>query len=481
MLKGAKKAIVRTPHRLIGSKSTEDRIIIEWTKDFTVAEAALDLIAAEAKKLVGAWKDILSSQKAVVQVLVELYEPIQEDNVYKAPQETPQSATNAVKGLDATMKTIGAELEPIIVELETSFAEKCKSAKQCLDSVQKALKKRERKKVDFDRYSNSVDKQAKKQNMTDKDHTYLAKLEGELDQALELFQNQDEKVKSHVPYILNSLSEFLNALTTLLYLSQQKAFEIFKTQLFSYAQSQGLLVGHNEPPSYLQIADDWESRYITIQPQAEEGIKTIQQGKTVGTPMTLPSRKRDKAVNLVGQTGDFAHKIYQRAKHPSVAHIQFSSPSQGMFRSEANILTVGSAPNSPSSQVHRSSSTSSGALGARTPITSTPEYIDDTVKTRVRALSSSSARALSPASIKTPQNKVLIPPKSDNDEYAIALYTFAGDVPGDVAFRLGDKIRVLDHGDEVDDMWWFGETADGRVGLFPCNYVELQKMETVEL
>ena len=56
-------------------------------------------------------------------------------------------------------------------------------------------------------------------------------------------------------------------------------------------------------------------------------------------------------------------------------------------------------------------------------------------------------------------------------EYATAVYTFVGDRPGDVAFKVGDKIRVIDHGDDTDDMWWFGETTDGRLGLFPANYV----------
>lgn len=59
------------------------------------------------------------------------------------------------------------------------------------------------------------------------------------------------------------------------------------------------------------------------------------------------------------------------------------------------------------------------------------------------------------------------------NEKAVALYTFGGEAAGDVAFRVGEEISVLDHGDETDDQWWFGKTKDGRVGLFPQSYVRV--------
>lgn len=60
----------------------------------------------------------------------------------------------------------------------------------------------------------------------------------------------------------------------------------------------------------------------------------------------------------------------------------------------------------------------------------------------------------------------------ENDK-AVALFTFKGEEPGDVAFRAGEEIDVLDHGDQTDQNWWFGRTFDGRVGLFPRSYVNV--------
>lgn len=54
--------------------------------------------------------------------------------------------------------------------------------------------------------------------------------------------------------------------------------------------------------------------------------------------------------------------------------------------------------------------------------------------------------------------------------YVTALYDFGGQSAGDLAFREGDRIRVLKKTESTDD-WWEGELR-GVKGSFPANYVE---------
>lgn len=54
---------------------------------------------------------------------------------------------------------------------------------------------------------------------------------------------------------------------------------------------------------------------------------------------------------------------------------------------------------------------------------------------------------------------------------AIALYSFNGEQEGDLPFRKGDIIQVVEKSDSVDD-WWTGELKGVR-GIFPANYVEI--------
>ena len=51
-----------------------------------------------------------------------------------------------------------------------------------------------------------------------------------------------------------------------------------------------------------------------------------------------------------------------------------------------------------------------------------------------------------------------------------AMYDFAGQSAGDLAFREGDLIRVLKKTGSTDE-WWEGE-LNGVKGSFPANYVQ---------
>jgi len=80
----------------------------------------------------------------------------------------------------------------------------------------------------------------------------------------------------------------------------------------------------------------------------------------------------------------------------------------------------------------------------------------------------SSASAMAAAKKKPPPP---IPTKrttSQPIQYVTALFDFEGQSPGDLAFREGDRIRIVKKTDSVDD-WWEGELR-GRTGAFPANY-----------
>lgn len=604
MLKGARKAIVRAPHRLAGSKSIEDRIIIEWTKDFGTAEAALDFLVSEIAKFSANWKVICTYQVSLAEQFNALYEPIVEDNVYSMTQETPESSIVAIQGYLAAIKEVEAKILPMLAEFEIPFVAKCKTAKECIHSVHKALKKRERKKLDFDQHSNAVDKMLRKHEFSDKDQLQLGKLEQELDAATDIFHAQDEKVKSIIPYVLTTMSELLNPLTSQLYLMQLDVYKIWTETLFAYSQAQGLTgtmlsvaalgkpvlpdseadKSNGETETYEAIAEAWETQFMTLQPRCEQGLETIRNGKAITKSMRSEHE---------------ADKEDDEAKLKRKHEFKFTSP-QGMFWTEADLLAAythyhnnnnsnssrgGSTPSSPASMSHRSMATGSpsipGVFNGRTPVTTVivtePTAETEQLRTRVRVTMSTAARTLSlsgdlgddieveeeavgfnsPSSLQAAAVETILRPRSHSkalsvrsavvassissnrsgsnrssstistsatntplhlppsynspgngggsgsgsgsgsgtphnsrsrfsadgpsaiptsvpNEKAVAVYTFSGYEPGDVAFKKGDLVTVLDHGTETDDQWWFGQTADGRLGLFPRNYVQIK-------
>ena len=58
--------------------------------------------------------------------------------------------------------------------------------------------------------------------------------------------------------------------------------------------------------------------------------------------------------------------------------------------------------------------------------------------------------------------------KDQSTEVCIALYDFEAQQDGDLTIKKGDRVKLLDKGKG----WWKGE-LDGKVGLFPHNYVKL--------
>ncbi|KAL1590965.1 hypothetical protein WHR41_00395 [Cladosporium halotolerans] len=73
--------------------------------------------------------------------------------------------------------------------------------------------------------------------------------------------------------------------------------------------------------------------------------------------------------------------------------------------------------------------------------------------------------------LQTPSAKPAEKPK----EYAIALFDFSGETLGDLAFKKGDRIRIITKSENVNE-WWTGE-LHGKIGLFPANYTTIDTDE----
>jgi len=58
-----------------------------------------------------------------------------------------------------------------------------------------------------------------------------------------------------------------------------------------------------------------------------------------------------------------------------------------------------------------------------------------------------------------------------------AKYDFMGETENDLSFRRGEMITVLD---KPFPDWWQGQTQDGRMGLFPANFVDQQSQNQQE-
>ncbi|KAI8988364.1 hypothetical protein BDF20DRAFT_815210 [Mycotypha africana] len=83
------------------------------------------------------------------------------------------------------------------------------------------------------------------------------------------------------------------------------------------------------------------------------------------------------------------------------------------------------------------------------------------------SIASQAAAKRAPPPPPPPSRKPTIPKPT----MAKALYAFDGQEQGDLSFKEGDMITIVQKSESQDD-WWTGK-CNGKQGMFPANYVEL--------
>ena len=72
---------------------------------------------------------------------------------------------------------------------------------------------------------------------------------------------------------------------------------------------------------------------------------------------------------------------------------------------------------------------------------------------------------MAPITKKPPPPPPLKPKPKPAVTYVVALYDFAAQADGDLDFKAGDRIEVVERTDSTED-WWTGK-LNGRQGVFP--------------
>jgi amphiphysin len=247
----------------------------------------------------------------------------------------------------------------------------------------------------------------------------------------------DEKMTDAIPVVVELISTFFNPIMNTMYAVQIDLYQHLYASVYEYATSQGLNNTDN-------VVDECQALYEPIRQRAESEIKSLREGKIAKTP------GRDSNGSRPG--------LYSRK----------SSANGGSFAS------VGASAGKLSSGIQ------SGLKSPPPPPTSSPS--PSSTYQKLPLSSSSTMMSLSQASsyvtpstadIKKKRPPPPPPPKPSvgvKPEFVVAMYDFAGQSEGDLAFAAGTKIKVVKKTDSMED-WWEGE-VHGRRGMFPRNYCQ---------
>jgi hypothetical protein len=137
-----------------------------------------------------AWVSILNVQLGTVTVFEELYDPIvgASDGHGHDPIITPKEQLERTTKLKSVYADLKTDLLEEVVMMDSRIIRPAGDAKEFLQPLRKTIKKRENKRVDWERYIDKVNNlQTKKLKRTDKENAALAKAEEELSRAADVW------------------------------------------------------------------------------------------------------------------------------------------------------------------------------------------------------------------------------------------------------------------------------------------------------
>lgn len=263
----------------------------------------------------------------------------------------------------------------------------------------------------------------------------------------------------------------------------------YYTVLHTYCEEEGF---PSPPPPMDQVVQDWE---IACKPAQDEieNMGCLAHGKAARR--SAPNESRDDTRPSLGS------RTSSTASRFSVPFRGKPAVSPGMFGSKSCREEPRPASPTSSTMTPRGSVSVASSSGA-SPLPSGGDYFEPaypTSQAQSSAASPYSQPAPTPAAVQfspagpkidhfqktanTPSGlngsdniaatiatKKRPPPPPRPAHVVTALYDFDGHQPGDLMFREGDRIKVVQKTGSTDD-WWEGELGGVR-GQFPANYVE---------
>ena len=425
--------------------------------------------------------------------------------------ETPADQLQRVSDLQAEYAQLKTDMQEEVNMMDTKLIQKAAEAKEHIQPLKKTIKKRQDKKLDFERYQGLVDNSRKKPVRSERENNALAKHEGHLTRATEEYRSADDHLKATLPPVTAAAFSILPHLLATQIMIQNTLLAQVYTTLHNYSLEHQF---QSPPPTMQDVIAAWENSFKPIQNDLETGVQSIRLGKAIQKPMALGKDSRSSSLAVRSNTApprrsSAQSNISERSPAPSLYEepgaatppaIDAStkpkmspSPSFGPQYVMPHRLPSGSALAPPNGQLRsagsRSTLASSVASSYASPPASSVETLssasdrfapaapnpDYFTRERTPQPQSASTLAASAASLAAAQKKKPPPPPpkriASQRNWATALYDFDGQGDGDLVFREGDRIRIVEKTESVDD-WWEGELK-GRQGSFPANYVRV--------
>ncbi|KXX77394.1 Protein hob1 [Madurella mycetomatis] len=462
--------------------------------DYEDADKVLAQIIDNAKLWRDSWASLVGAQLQVVTEYESLYDPIvgASDGHGRPAVPTPQLQLERTFRLKKAYSELKAELLEEIVMIEERIVKPAVDARDCIAPIRKTIKKRENKRLDYEKAQEKTAKLQRKPGRTPKEDMALAKAEAEMARAADEFGVADDHLRHTLPPIVAASFSLVPPLLGNLILIQNRLLGLYYTTLHEYCLEFGF---PSPPPPMEEVIAIWNAAASPARSEIET-ISFIARGKGVRQPSTstpAPNGFRRAATGLIPGTKPSPQTRALRAPAPSTS-LQPPSPGEDRPRQPSPASSTRSRPDYANPTDFTTATILGGAAVRRTatepvlpnhlthpsPSAHQRDYFSprDSQASNIGSSTTGAGASVAQlangfgASIAAKKKPPPPPPKripsTKPEEWVVAQYAFDGQGQGDLSFREGDRIRIITK-TETDQDWWVGELG-GVKGNFPANY-----------
>ncbi|PCH33055.1 BAR-domain-containing protein [Wolfiporia cocos MD-104 SS10] len=418
-MKGITKAFARTPHMLttkVGmSKKSTDPEFDDYARRFSSIETATEKLLKDTKAYTESVTNLFSHGAGFAHHFAVIFHPLSGEYDLLGKHPDTEHTIRNVDAYEVALEELKAAIVPELELIESRIIGPVKELQGVMKTIRKTLTKREHKLIDYDRFNNSLTKLRDKKEKTLNDEKNLFKLEQDFEVASNEYEYINTTLKTELPRFLVQATQFIDPLFHSFFYMQLNIFYLMLEKLNSFAEGK-----YDVSISGSEIAVEYESKRTDAMERVEaleltqrliSTSKLVQQHRAAsGQPSTLG---RSGTTSSVGSTASRAPSYNKKAPPPP--------PSASL------------APPPPYSPP-------------------------------------ASAASAAPLKKAPPPPPPLKPKPKPAASYVVALYDFSPQAEGDLEFRAGDRIEVIERTESAED-WWTGRIG-GRQGVFPGNYVQ---------
>lgn len=469
--KGFTKAVARAPQsfrqKFNMGEQVEDPVYEDAERRFKELETEVKKLSDESKRYSGAVNGMLTHQIGFAKAMEEIFKPISgkmSDPNAAVPEDNPEGI-EACEQYRAIVAELQEVLKPDLKLIDEKIILPCADLLKTIGCIRKMATKRNHKKLDLDRRYNNYKKYESKDNPNPKDEERMFKAQAEMEAAQQEYDYYNEMLKTQLPVLFGLEAQFVQPLFVSFYFMQ---LNIFYT-LYNRFQEMKI--------SYFDLTTDILEAFQFKRGNVEEQCDalTITRFKLGYSKAKLEMTRKRYGSQSPTSTGGPSQTGYPASPTSPTAYNAapgaYGAGAPGAFGAGVPGAGVPGAgvPGAGAYGAAAGAVAGAGAYGAAAPGAYGMQSPTATGFQQSPTTAGSYGQSAPPPAYSM-STATTAPPAANT---VTALYDYQAQAPGDLSFTAGAVIEVVQRTDDPNE-WWTGR-YNGQQGVFPGNYVQVNK------